>query len=229
MNKTAIEEIIEALGVTAEAMGQQLSPGGLLLMADDLLPYGVGPVLEALKRVRRERYKLTLADVIDNIVTADGRPRGDEAWSLAICAENESDTVVWTEEMAQAFEVARPLLVMGDKVGARMAFKDTYERLVDDARKQGTPPRWSASLGWDVEQRAMVLAAAVEAGKIGHDHARGLLPPPEAPGIGSAVLALAAYNGRLTDKGASAADKEQARHKLAELRAMLTGKKESVA
>lgn len=224
------ETIIDALSVTAEAMGQQISPAGLLLMADDLEPYGVETVLAALVRVRRECRKLTVADVIDRLASTDGRPGADEAWANAQLAHDESMTVVWSQEAADAFWLARPLLVLGDKTGARMAFKDAYVRLCDEARLNRQPVQWLVCQGFDAEQRAEVIAAAVHAGKIGANYARGLLPPPApTPGRENAVLALVANNGVLTDQASSAIERENARKRIAEIKAMLAGKQEGAA
>lgn len=224
------EHIVRALGVTAEAMGQQLSPAGLLLMADDLAPYGVDTVLAALTKVRRECRRLSVADVIERIQIADGRPKSDEAWANALGALDESETVVWTVEAAQAFEVARPLLEINDKTGARMAFRDAYERLCERARASGEPARWSASLGWDAERRRLVLESAVIAGRIGSDSVRGLLPPAPASGdVSKSVMALVSNNGILTDKASTAIERENARKRIAALKLMLTDPKEGAA
>lgn len=223
------EEIIKALGVTAEAMGQQISPAGLLMMADDLAPHGVEPVLEALAMVRRECRRLTVADVMDRLVSADGRPKSDEAWANALAALDESETVVWTHEAQQAFEVARPLLEINDKTGARMAFRDAYDRLCDQSRKNREPARWLASLGWDSERRAVVLESAVTAGRIGAEYARGLLPPPANPERTKALLALVSTNGVLTDQAASAIERETARKRIAAIKAMLSDPKAGAA
>lgn len=224
------ETIVRALGVTAEAMGQQLSPAGLLMMADDLAPYGVETVLAALTKVRRECRRLSLADVIERIQIADGRPKSDEAWANALAALDESETVVWTNEAAQAFEVARPLLEINDKTGARMAFRDAYERLCESARSISEPARWVASLGWDVERRRLVLESAVSAGRLGHDSVRGLLPPPQpSVDLSKSVMALVSHNGVLTDKASTAIERENARKRIAALKLMLTDPKEGAA
>lgn len=224
------EQIVRALGVTAEAMGQQLSPAGLLLMADDLAAYGVETVLAALTKVRRECRRLSVADVIERIQIADGRPKSDEAWANALAALDESETVVWTKEAAQAFEVARPLLEINDKTGARMAFRDAYERLCELARSSCEPAQWSASLGWDAERRRLVLEAAVIAGRLGTDSVRGLLPPPPPSAETSkSVMALVSNNGVLTDKASTAIERESARKRIAALKLMLTDPKAGAA
>lgn len=143
----------------------------------------------------------------------------------ALVAEDESSTVVWTEETARAFDIARPALEIRDKVGARMAFKAAYDRLVQDARDRKEPARWSASLGWDAEQRRHVLENAVQAGRLTHKHAVGLLPPPgDGPrNVGEMVLKLAYVDGEMVNDEAQ--QREISRRRLAELREMLTRKK----
>lgn len=112
--------------------------------------------------------------------TAD-RAGSDEAWAIALASRNEADTVVWTTEMQEAFAVCRPVLDAGDEVGARMAFKDAYNRLVDAAKRKGAVPKWEISLGWDQDKRDKAVAEASASGRLAlpashplmltHDHA----------------------------------------------------------
>lgn len=99
----------------------------------------------------------------------DGRPEENEAWAIALSSRDERESVMWTAEIQEAFTLCRPVLEAGDEVGARMAFKDAYVRLVTAARADGRPARWSVSEGWDRERRQLVVARAVHA---------GLLPAP---------------------------------------------------
>ena len=106
------------------------------------------------------------ADVIAQLqamTNDDGRPAVEEAWAIALLTRDEGRTVVWTEEIASAWGVAR--VVMPDEVGARMAFKDAYARLVGDARRAGRPVRWTATLGHDTTERTAALKAAAELGR----------------------------------------------------------------
>jgi hypothetical protein len=109
----------------------------------------------------------------------DGRPDADEAWAMALAAMDEAVTVVWTAEMAEAFGIARAVLECGDLVGARMAFKDAYKRLVEAARQNRRAAHWQISLGWDAQGRDPVLTQAVSARRISASTAAALLPPPE--------------------------------------------------
>jgi hypothetical protein len=112
--------------------------------------------------------------------TGDGRPGADEAWATALTSRDEAVTVVWTEETARAFAACRPVLDSGDEIGARMAFRQTYDRLVSQARTAGEPVRWTASLGWDEAQREAVLLRAETAGLLPAPYVAALLPPPAA-------------------------------------------------
>ncbi|WP_063582874.1 hypothetical protein [Achromobacter ruhlandii] len=117
---------------------------------------------------------------IEGAAAQDGRPEADEAWSIAMQADDEAVTVVWTDEIAAALAAARPVLARGDEVGARMAFKAAYGRMVIKARVEFRPVRWVASLGHDLAQREAVLQHAVDLGQLPAPHVAGLLPPPAA-------------------------------------------------
>ncbi len=121
---------------------------------------------------QRGRFPPLPADVIAQIVgeaANDRRPGPEEAWAIAIHSADEARTVVWTEEIAQAWGIAKGIAANGDDVGARMAFKEAYTRLVAEARAALRPATWSASLGYDPEQRDKEIERAQVA---------GLLPAP---------------------------------------------------
>lgn len=92
---------------------------------------------------------------------------------------DEAASVVWTEEMAQAFGVAIGLLEEGDQVAARMAFLERYRTLVQSARNAGELVHWTPSLGTDRLGREAALIAARDKGRLTHAHVAGLLPHRE--------------------------------------------------
>lgn len=122
----------------------------------------------------RGRFAPLPADVVAQIESLieqqDGRPGAEEAWALCLRCQDEAETIVWTAEMAQAWEVARA--VLPDEIGARMAFKEAYGRMTDEARRERQPAKWSVSLGHDPQRRSVAISAAVDAGR---------LPPSEMP------------------------------------------------
>jgi hypothetical protein len=166
-------ELIQALAATAELCGTNLSEAAAKLMLSDLVEYDERAVLQALSKCRRElKGRLTLAEIVSRI--DDGRPGAEEAW--AVLPFDEATSVVWTKEMSDAFWVAQPLIDAGEKIPARMAFKEAYLRLVAEAREHREPVKWTVSLGHDQAGRQPILAAAVEKGRIAASHARKLIP-----------------------------------------------------
>lgn len=188
-------DVIKAVAVTAELCGRSFTEAAAGVFCDDLRGYPQQAVLRALARCRREvKGALTTADVISRI--DDGRPGPEEAWALLPAGEDA--TVVWTSEMAEAHGVCSPLLHAGDRIGARMAFKEVYTRLLAQARDEAAPAKWTASLGSDLEARKRALAAAVEDGRLAAEDAYGMCPalPPPA----SLLLAAPPKNERAAAK-----------------------------
>lgn len=165
-------EVLQALAVTAEITGTQLSEGAARVFAGDLSRYPVDQVLGALTRCRREvKGRLTVADVIGRL--DDGRPTPDEAW--AMIPHDEASTAVITEEMAQAWGIASEA---EDRVSARMAFLSAYRRIVQESRDSGVPVKWFPSLGTDSRGREFAITEAVRLGRLSAPHAQALLPVP---------------------------------------------------
>ncbi len=107
----------------------------------------------------------------------DGRPGPEEAWARMPKRERmEDDSIVWCEEERAAYEVCRPLLLDGDLVAARVAFKERYQRELAEARGQGRPPEWTMSAGYDIERRLTTLANAVQEGRISVESALEFVP-----------------------------------------------------
>lgn len=170
-----------------------LTEGQVAMFFRSLADYPLDQVRAALdahvRDVQRGRFPPVPADVIAQLQAAagdDSRPGPEEAWAIAMRATDEAATVVWTEEIAQAWTAALPVLSARDEVGARMAFREAYQRLVADARATRTPARWSASLGWDEQLRAQAIGHAVQLGYLPREELMALpapklalAPPPE--------------------------------------------------
>ena len=130
----------------------------------------------------RGRYAPKPADITAAVETAiersDGRPGSDEAWSIALRVMDDAESVVWTTEIAAAWGVALDIYEAGDKVGARMAFRERYERDVSAARQRGEKAQWSMTLGTDRSRREQVAREAVSAGLLPASYSAHLLPAP---------------------------------------------------
>ena len=166
--------IIQALTVCAELTGTQLSEAAFDVMVDDLMAYEAQSVLAALNRCRRELTgRLTLAAVLQRLDT--GLPSADEAFGMLVEGwRNEALTVVVPAiAMRAAGNGAQELYFCGDKTGARMAFREAYERLAADVQGKAA---WFVSAGNDREQRSAAVMAAVKAGRLEQQQAAGYLP-----------------------------------------------------
>lgn len=137
------------------------------------------------KDTDRGRFVPTPADLIRHLDGAnDGRPGADEAWAIALRSADEADSVVWTGEIAQAWGICKPVLDAGDEVGARMAFREAYGRLVGESRRQSMPVAWSASLGHDPGRRADAIKRAVAEGRLPQSELLALpAPRGQAPSL----------------------------------------------
>lgn len=165
--------LLKAIVVTSELCGRTFSEAAAIVFVSDLSAYPEQQVLKALVRCRKEvRGVLTMQDVISRL--DDGRPGVEEAWAMLPITESQS--AVWTTEMAQAFGVVVGLIDSGDKIAARMAFKETYMMQVGQARDAGAPVSWHVTLGHDIHGRESVLMAAVDKGRISYDKAREFVP-----------------------------------------------------
>lgn len=119
MNDQQVAGLAAAICATAEAMGQEMNPGTAAIMAEDLCAYPAPVVKAALKACRFEvKGKLAMADILQRVQVADGRPGKDEAWAIAMTTNDEFETVVLTDEIQLALVAAKPVLDAGDKLSA---------------------------------------------------------------------------------------------------------------
>ena len=91
------------------------------------------------------RFAPKPGDIVKHIETAqdnDNRPSADEAWGILIrLIRDERETGVLSDEMREGWATCQPILDLGDEVGTRLAFRETYHREVEKARKIAVAPR----------------------------------------------------------------------------------------
>lgn len=169
----SVKTILEAIAVTVELIGGEFSTAAKVAMAEELASYSEESVLSALRRCRREvKGRLTMADILSRL--DDGRPGAEEAWGLY--PKDEFGSAAVTTEMQLAMSAAWPLIQDGDRVAGRMAFKESYERIVAQNRAASIPVKWEVTLGTDHGGREAALVDATQRKRIGVDHAMKLLP-----------------------------------------------------
>jgi hypothetical protein len=167
-------EFAQLLGNVMASYGKPLPDGGMVgVWFNVLAPFQPAVIARAFSAYALERPDHAPApnSIAARCRLLDGRPDENEAWAVALTTRGEEETVVWTEEMRDAFHACQPVLAAGDEIGARMAFKDAYARLVSEARAANKPAVWVVSEGWDKTRKAVVLAKAQR---------DGLLPAPPA-------------------------------------------------
>lgn len=208
-----MKRLLEHIAATAEMMGQTISPTAVAMMVNDLNGYRDDDVLAALKLVRAGASRFSLKAIIDALekVCPDGRPGADEAW--AMIPRDEHTSAMMTEEMAEAYGIAKPLLNEGDQIAARKSFIEAYSRIVERNKQAGVSLKWFPSLGRDSEMRTTVLQEAVRLGRIGADHAEKIVPPD--------MLNLPDRTTRLAIEDKTPVSDEQARANIVKLRLML--------
>lgn len=217
MTENETQEFFALLDQACEVLGKPAkSVDAKMMFLSILAGYGYknlrGAIFAHLSDPDRGRFVPTPADLkaqIDKALERDGRPTSDEAWAIAIQLQDESATVVSNDEISQAWGAARD--IMPDRVGARMAFKQAYERLIAEARANGRPVKWFPSLGMDVQGREGPLQEGVRKGLLLENHVKQLLP---APVDDSAILKLE-----------HSAPTAEAQNTLAKLKGLLKGGK----
>lgn len=175
LNDHQQDQLLLSLFATTEAMGQQLTQAAALLMVEDLRDYAEPVLSAALRSCRIEGGRLTVSSILKHAQLADGRPGKDEAWAIAMTANDEFETVVLTDEIQLALAAAKPVLDAGDKVGARMAFINAYERFVGQAREDAKPVNWHVSVGFDANRRVQAITKAVQMQRIPREHGQKYL------------------------------------------------------
>ena len=116
-----------------------------------------------------------MADILQRIDT--GLVSADEAFGIlaGAWADERSTAVVPEIALLAMGQGAAELLAMGDKTGARMAFREAYERMADRL-PAGAKVQWTVSAGTDKQQMAAAVCEAVGQGRLSHAEALPYLP-----------------------------------------------------
>lgn len=181
MSSTANDRArLEALQRCAEIYGEMLPKErlqGYLRLLADVSPEALRTALDAhMRDPDRGRFFPRPADIMAKLPGKQQRPmNADEAWAIALTSFDEAASVVWNEVIEEARSAALPIWLEGDGIGARMAFKGAYERLMMGG---GAQPTWKLSVGHDPVRRQDAVESAIAAGLITREQGRLLLPAP---------------------------------------------------
>ena len=170
-------KFLEIINGCASAYRQAIEKQTISIFWRLLERYEIADIERAfLSHIRQSKFFPTPAEIIALADVKQRRLSADEAWARV--PKDETETVVWTDEMAKAYEIAYDLLVDGDKIAARMAFKAAYERICAESSISGQPVVWHVSLGSDKTKIAPVIEQAVMSGLLSNSTANKFLPAP---------------------------------------------------
>ncbi len=178
-----LDWINDQLTILAEAFGETLTEQRQEIFCSGLADIHQNQLQSAFRRARYElKWFPKLAELRELAgafpgAANDGRPGPEEAWARMPKGERlEDDSIVWCEEERNAYGACRSLLLDGDQIGARMAFKERYEKELAEARAQGRPVRWVISPGYDIEHLLTTLATAVQEKRVSLNSALNFVP-----------------------------------------------------
>ncbi len=208
MNQNEFKAFSEVM-TAAWSFHRPIAPAQVSMAFELLKPFPLAMVVEAIKAhcvdPVRGQFPPKPADVVAQI--EKWRPQrisADEAWTML--PRDESDTVVWTDEIGEAYAIS---CKEPDRNARRMAFRAAYERITEQNKARNINPKWVISEGWDAEKKAKVLQDAIKLGRIKESDVNPALL--EGPSVG--------ISGLLENH--SHFDEQKAKENLCKLKALL--------
>ena len=141
-------------GIMKDVYEKPVSPTLINLWIASLKPYELADVQAAFERYLIDpqvgQFPPKPADIIRQLQALQpdegdhGHPGPEEAWGMLIRFVNDERE---TEPMHHAWEACDPILKLGDEVGARMCFLETYRKALKMAVETRNPPKWSSDYG----------------------------------------------------------------------------------
>lgn len=221
MSKQRFSELMDDLGALYD---KDATPALKRIYWADLGEVPIDVLEAAVQAHRRDpdrgRYFPKPADIIAKMPMAS-ELTANEAWGLCMASFDETDSVLVSDAIMRARSAALPMWSDGDKIGARMAFRDAYDRALLELQAKGARPIWSVSIGHDKEKQKDVVNAAVASGLLSRDAAAHYLPPPDITPEGAAIAGL--LTGSVS---ALPSIDDKTRERLAELKAVIAPTKE---
>ncbi len=164
-------ELSKIIGACWESQSRQISPAAIDLIVQDLSEFDYDAVVKAIHIVRKKGLIVNAGTVIPLLEKRDGRPPVELAWSMVLESMDESKSVMMTDEMIFARGSAEASFSIGDKVAARMAFKESYDMACDKNRADGLPVKTFLSTGFDKNTIIPAIQKAADIGMIAQEKA----------------------------------------------------------
>jgi len=165
MNQNEFKVFSETL-TAAWSFHKPIGPQQVAMAFELLKGYPLAIVIEGIKAhcvdPVRGQFPPKPADIVAQMEKwKPQRISADEAWTMV--PADESETIVWTDEIAEAHAIAAK---EHDRVAARMAFKSAYERIVERNKARNIFPKWVISEGWCAEKRFKAVTDALRLGRL---------------------------------------------------------------
>lgn len=171
-------EMVTLMQLIAEYHDEDLSQSRAQMYASDLEAYSPAEINQAWKTYRMALGNNKMPKPFQLIqFVQDGHPTAQESW--AMIPRDESASVIWSDEMRAAYSIAEPLIREGNVSGAFFAYREEYEKQINQARALRKKPRWSPSFGDYKPGRDAALITAIERGRITPEKAVSLYPELE--------------------------------------------------
>ena len=162
MNKKDLADFTKIWGPANETYGKEPSDAVVMMAFSLLEKYSLDEIKKALTaHMLSSKFAPKPADIVEQI--GNDWLSADEAWSIAIQTFDEARTVYVTDAINAGLFACGDIYRDGDKVGARMAFREAYNRQVV---KTEEPQRFFASLGWDASGYEPAKQEAIAMGRI---------------------------------------------------------------
>lgn len=194
MRSTDFDEFADVWTGAWEAVGRNLTPRAVLASFEALAEYEFADIRRAVMihaKGAGGKQPVTASDIVSILGAADGHPGAEEAWGIvSTIMGNEDDTAIITDPMREAWAACSSIFDLGDEIGARMAFREAYNRHVNLARQQGQPVRWQVVQGQDRYLRETRIRAAIQVGRLQERDAAQYGVALPAPGAGEALKRL---------------------------------------
>lgn len=181
-------DVIKILMTMATLYDKAMNEAAAEMLLSDLKDFSNDAIIDALKKCRLELGRFpSVHDIISRAQASDGRPGIEEAW--AMCPKDESQSAYLNNEVMAAWSVADNIIQdTGDKIAARMAFKEVYEKTIRDNRSKGITPKWWLSSGYDKTGREIAIRDAIEKKRLTIADAKNIIPELEFSGSNRLAL-----------------------------------------
>lgn len=147
------------------AGGKDFNDNSMLFIFGVLEEYSLDNIGNAVKiHARQSKFAPMPADIVEIIADRTGAKHigSEEAWSIALKAMDERLPAIFTNEILEAKAICQPVYDSGDKVGARMAFREAYTRLIANSE----PVKWFVSQGDDKTLTNDAVQQAIKQGRL---------------------------------------------------------------